>query len=397
MLKIRKRQSEIILVLSGLFLLYILAIAMPSVYAANCGSGVGNCACGDVVIASIVLTSSDLVTQQRCNGTALTIGNNNLTVDGGGFTIIGNASGRGINNTGGFDNITLKNFAGINNFTYGIDFTGVVNSTVFNNTVIIYNNTDGSWSTGIKLTSSSNSNNLSLNNITSVLPTNGWGMEEDYSYGNVISNNVITLNIVGSNAGIWLEGNANNQGSNITSNNITVVSYASGGYGIADGQGRSNIRYTSNRVTVSGSSISGMDLLSADNNFVTSNTITATGSSAYGLYLRTSIDNATVSSNTVIVNGQNGIGMYFSGINASVVSNNNVTTSNTTAFGIRVGASDRSNLTSNNVTTFGNSSEGIHLDASSLSIRATSNTIQTYGNNAYGIRLHERVLSNTLS
>jgi len=89
--------------------------------AGNCGGSYGVCSCGDTVMASTTLTLSDPVTQGVCASTALTIGTNNVVLNGGGMTLTGNGSSnyRGVYALSR-SNTTIKNFANITNFYFGI-------------------------------------------------------------------------------------------------------------------------------------------------------------------------------------------------------------------------------------------------------------------------------------
>lgn len=94
----------------------------------------------------------------------------NITIDCKGFNITygsgGSAGGIGINNTGGYDNVTIKNCvifddSGSTTFNYGIHFLNVANSTITATTI----STKTGSSHGIVL-EGSNSNLISLTNIT---------------------------------------------------------------------------------------------------------------------------------------------------------------------------------------------------------------------------------------
>ncbi|MBU1112130.1 MAG: hypothetical protein KJ896_05095, partial [Nanoarchaeota archaeon] len=149
-----------------------LSILLASLaYAANCGDGVGVCSCSDTLTASVTLGSSHPVTTTQCNATALTVGANDIIVNGNGTTITSNGSGYGIDNSGGFDNVTIKNFAGINNFTQGVYGAGMENSTIYNNTIEPANVTVGfsiPYGCGVLLSGNSLNSNISSNTITTL-------------------------------------------------------------------------------------------------------------------------------------------------------------------------------------------------------------------------------------
>ena len=71
--------------------------------AASCG-GVTVCACGDTVIAD-----TTLVADLTCSGPGLIIGADKVKVDLNGYTLTGSASDLGLDNTGGFEKMQVKN------------------------------------------------------------------------------------------------------------------------------------------------------------------------------------------------------------------------------------------------------------------------------------------------
>src|SRR3989338_1368205 len=92
--------------------------------------------CG-YVNSSIVLTANISV-----NGTCFILNASGIVLDGSGFNITGQETGYGINNSAGFGNITIMNFAGIINFSVGIYAGGMANSSISNNTIA------GAWIPG---------------------------------------------------------------------------------------------------------------------------------------------------------------------------------------------------------------------------------------------------------
>jgi Right handed beta helix region len=83
---------------------------------ANGGGGTPITTCGQTVTTSAVLTQ-DLV----CTGDGVILGASGITIDLKGFTIRGDrgTGDNGIEDTGGFDNITIKNGV-VRNFEYGV-------------------------------------------------------------------------------------------------------------------------------------------------------------------------------------------------------------------------------------------------------------------------------------
>lgn len=95
------------------FLLYLPASAL----AADCGQGGNwNCSCGDTLVGSVTMTDD-----MNCNGTALYIGANNITLECQGHTIdgINDPNSTAINNSAGYNNFTLRNCV-ISNHSHGL-------------------------------------------------------------------------------------------------------------------------------------------------------------------------------------------------------------------------------------------------------------------------------------
>jgi hypothetical protein len=91
---------------------------------ANGGGGVAITACGQVVAANAVLTQ-DLV----CTGDGIVVGASGITIDLKGFTIRGDrdVGDYGIDDSAGYDNITIKNGL-VRNFYLGVDAEGAADS-----------------------------------------------------------------------------------------------------------------------------------------------------------------------------------------------------------------------------------------------------------------------------
>ncbi|MBN1386299.1 right-handed parallel beta-helix repeat-containing protein [Candidatus Woesearchaeota archaeon] len=172
--------------------------------------------CGDQVTSSWFL-SIDLA----CFGDGLVINASNIVLDCNGHSITGSGSGYGINNSAGFDNITIKNCT-ITNFTEGISFKSSSDSNILDNIVssnanqgiilrdgsnnnLIENNiADNNGQSGIYLGSASSCNNNDITN--NQLNGNNMGISLDAgSSGNTIFNNSASLN----NYGVYLSGNSN--------------------------------------------------------------------------------------------------------------------------------------------------------------------------------------------
>ncbi|MBI4896543.1 MAG: right-handed parallel beta-helix repeat-containing protein, partial [Candidatus Aenigmarchaeota archaeon] len=293
------------------------------------------------------------------NGTCITIGANNIVLDGNRFNITGNGSGMGINNTGGYDNVTIRNFAGINNFTIGINATTMENSTIVNNTIQAANVTTGF---GINIASSSN-NNLSLNTIGTT-GSFGYGIYDfSSSDNNTFSANTITITGAAG-VGIYIKSSSN---ATLLTNTITTTE--STGYGIY--------------------------VQSSSNNTLSANIIATNGSSGYGVYVQSSHNN-TLSSNTITTNGDYGYPMYSSTSHNNTFSANTITTNGFQAFGFFVGSSRNNTFSANTITTTGQNGLGIYASGS-VDNRFSSNTIATNGTNGHGIYTESSSSSNAYS
>ena len=159
-------------------------------------------------------------------GTCINITANNVVLDCAGYTINFSSGGTASRRVGVSvdtpDNVTIRHCIiqtqnGSNDDNnYGIYFNGVVNGTIWNNTI----RTNGtSINNGLYLISSSN-NNITSNNISTggSLGSN-TGIIINDGGSNLISFNVISTNGTDSDFGIELSTSSNN---NITSNNIST-------------------------------------------------------------------------------------------------------------------------------------------------------------------------------
>ena len=268
--------------------------------AANCGetAGVGGsrvaCSCGDTATTDVILQATDPIVTNTCTGHGLIIGADGITIDGNNQTITGDRgpTDYGINNSDGYDNITIENFSSINNFGHGIVLTDSTGSTIQNNTVssnhafsitlnsgsgiIVSGNTIELHHTGIWVMGS---NSITINNNTISSGTD-YGIRIASSNSTVISNNTISLN---TDYGIRLSSSSDS--TTISNNTISSSNYC-------------------------------IHISSSDSNIVSGNTISLGG--AYSIYLSSSTSNQfignTISSGTY--------GIYFSNSTSNSISNN---------------------------------------------------------------------------
>ncbi len=127
---LKAKNKKLALVFLAVFINIAVFSLFSIVQAKNCG-GETACACGDTVTASTALTAN-----LTCAGQALIVGADNITIDGGGYTMTGDGgvNDYGINNSGGYDNITIQNFGNITNFNKGIYFLNSESNSIENNT-----------------------------------------------------------------------------------------------------------------------------------------------------------------------------------------------------------------------------------------------------------------------
>ena len=83
--------------------------------------------CGDTLTSDTTLTAN-----LACSGTALVVGADGITIDLNGYTISGDGTGLGIDNTGGYDNVTIKNgtITGFQVVTRGVSSTSKISTSV---------------------------------------------------------------------------------------------------------------------------------------------------------------------------------------------------------------------------------------------------------------------------
>ncbi|MFH1275981.1 MAG: NosD domain-containing protein, partial [Candidatus Woesearchaeota archaeon] len=266
--------------------------------------------CG-TVNGSITLTANITTT-----GTCFDVNNSNITLDGAGYTITGDAGSLdyGIISTS-FNNITVKNFAGINNFTNGIRALGMDNSTIYNNTI-------ASSGPGIYMEGSNNTL-ISSNNIN----TSGnadYGIFLDYSSNNSITSNIISTSEQNS-YGIFIDSSSNNS-------------------------------ITSNDISTSNSSSYGINMEGSNDNSISSNNISTSDSTSSGIY---------------------SYGIFVRGSNNTLISSNDISTSSQGTHGIYLDDSSNNSISSNNISTSGSEGDGINMQDSSSGNTLLNNNIST--------------------
>jgi len=365
--------------------------------------------CGTLSSAGTYTLNSSIT----ATGTCITFGANGIILDGGGYTITGNSSGSGITTTG-YNNVTIKNFGAINNFTYGVYLTNTNSSTVFNNTITSAN-LSGASASGIYLDTKSNLNNLSNNNITVHGRSNAFGIvllasgNNDYNtiYGNTVNaqgstanyailvQNLADYNLVSSNTvttsggtgyGIYLQSGTNN---NITYNNVRTTGASSQAIWL----GTTNTNYVlNNNVTTTGSTSYGIYLQTATNNNISNNIINTTGaggSNAFAMYLFSTSSRNNISANTITTSGNGGRGISLDTTNNDNIISNNIinTTGSSDSYAISLFTSNRNTISGNTITALGTNNFGFYIASTSNNNNITANTATTSGSSGHGVRL----------
>jgi len=175
----------------------------------------------------MALSTSDtvytLITNVSSDATCFTIEADNITLDCDGYTINYSKSsvGYAINNSGGYDNLTIKN---CNIFTdatdmyaYAIYTSGMEDSTITNNTINV-SNPSGFFQYGIFFDSSS-SNTISDNTVTTYGAADHAIRIESSSHSNNISSNILIIEGSMLTGGLYI---VSSNDSYISSNNITA-------------------------------------------------------------------------------------------------------------------------------------------------------------------------------
>ncbi|PKP56445.1 MAG: hypothetical protein CVT89_06200 [Candidatus Altiarchaeales archaeon HGW-Altiarchaeales-2] len=158
----------------------------------GCDNGTYNYTCGEIVMKSCVMNCNLIY-----NSTCFTVGANNITINGNGYSITGDGNWGGDNGiyANGRTNVIIKNF-NIYNFGHGIYVYSSNNNNIDNNTA----NSNGR---GIRLDYSSN--NIIINNTAN--NNTYYGFYLDSSNNNTITNNTANSN----DYGIYLSHSSNNK------------------------------------------------------------------------------------------------------------------------------------------------------------------------------------------
>jgi hypothetical protein len=209
--------------------------------------------------------------------TCLTIGANNITINCQGYRInySQTGTGYGIDDSGGYDNITIANCTLVQGnasslTSDGIRLGGALGCRINNNTISTLCSGVGwaNYCPGITIGTTSKHNIIS-NNTIKTIGTYSYGIE----FGTASTNNTISYNYF-----------------NISGNNSEAVATASI-------NGPNYVYY--NNINSSGDTSQGIFLYYSSNWTIYGNNITATGPSGYGVYLYAAAYTNNISNNSI--------------------------------------------------------------------------------------------------
>jgi len=326
----------------------------------SCVGATANFTCGQTVTQSCTLNGN-----LSCNGTAFAIGAPSIVVDGDGFTIAGNGSGAGINNSGGHDAVTIQEFI-IANFTNGVLLVNADNDVVNNNT---FNTSD----TAVTITTSNNVN-VTANNITVRTGiTNSYGVYVVSGDDAFIGRNTInTSDLTG--YGIYLDG-ADVIRANVTSN--TIMTAGASAYGISFSI-TVNATIQNNTVTSSAGGIQNANSFAATNTNILDNHITGGMGIGIAYANDTRIEGNTINTTT---GGNAAIYLLASTAIRTTIRSNTIASSQ--QIGVHVAGAPNTTIYNN---TISSGDDGIYIQSSPTNLNITSNSIRTHTNtNAPGI------------
>src|SRR3990167_2764748 len=323
--------------------------------------------CGDIN------TSTTLTGNLANKTTCFNITVNSVTLDGAGYTIASNGTGFGII-VSNRNNITIKNFANIYNFTIGINVTNSSNVSIQNNSVQSNDlNLEFGDYHAIQLTNTTRVN-ITSNNITTHSP-HGYPIyliDSDY---NKLSDNIL-LSTLRKTWNIYLVSDSNYN--NITNNIIRVKGPFSEvvgiGIALALNSNSNNISY--NNITINETGY-GLYISSSSHNLFFANNFNVTGQQSAGLVMDVNSDNNTFYFNNFTTTNTDSVGIEVSYTSQSnLFENNKIFTKENGSVGIRFLHSAKNNIfLNNNITT--------NVGPTILTLNSSSNNTIIY-NNTFG-------------
>jgi hypothetical protein len=329
-----------------------------------------------------------LSTNVNAGGTCFMINASSVTIDCAGYLVNYSQAGPGggVDNSGGFDSVTVKNCR----FWYNA--AAAVNVLVFDggsdNAVIINNTITGSTSNpiiGINFPAASVNANISNNNITStsdgshgvslVAPSNAY-----------VQNNVIDT-AGGAAHGVVISGAI--FANRVLSNNITVRSVTGSiTNGILLDNSLSTTVSGTNIINLVGNNTNGILLSGSNLSVITSNIISTSESPSNFISWGIGVNSGSFSNNiggnnngnniTLARNGANGINIATNQNN--VIHSNTITGLAANVFGIGLTTANNTNLTLNSITLTGVNTNCISITSDSTNNRLTNNGLSCVGN-----------------
>ncbi|MFC1768384.1 right-handed parallel beta-helix repeat-containing protein, partial [Nanoarchaeota archaeon] len=411
----------------------------------SCG-GSQACSCGDFLTESRTITSADNLT--NCQGNALNITSNDVTLDCNNYNISGNGTGIGIY-SGNQEGITIIN-CNLSNFSIAVDFDNVNDSIITDNIISINNIVNNANYAGIKIdycdnvtVNNTNIHNNKKNNIylnqsesitiqdNNITDSTGYGIYVDGSPDSQITNNNISDN---TNNGIRLTSESDDCSiiNNTINDNGNYAIYNSGSHGTIIDDNVINDEYStaiyftgSNHTLTRNNEInasSGLFLVGAEtlNHTFTNNLVeggnfglsisdTNTVNISYNSILDIGNDSIRVDDTTAIYIHNNtisaiGHSVSFDNVNSSEITNNTMSGPMTSCIKL-ISASTSNTISGNNIYNQypllspayhepGADRYGIQIEGSSNSNDLISNTIEcntteTANKDYYGIFIYE--------
>ncbi|MBI4980669.1 hypothetical protein HZC30_03890, partial [Candidatus Woesearchaeota archaeon] len=313
-------------------------------------------------------------------GTCFTINASNIVLDCAGYWVNFSTSGvgKGVDNSGGFDNVTIKNC----NFWYNNNAAEVLlfnnsadNATIYNNTI---NGTGSSPMTGVSFPVAAANANITGNTIT-IIPNNGRGVSLTAPTNAYVQENIIDSSGGGAH-GVEISGAT--LANQVVLNNITLRNAVSGTW--TNGvflTGSSVTTVSTNKITIIGNNTRGVMLANSNSSVVTHNTINLSASPAgyfsKGISLTSSSYNNNVSNTTLYLERDNAKGIESSGTTTNSIEQSTITGSGASGVGIELSSTNSTNLTSNTITLTGANTNGVSISSDSTNNRLVNNGLSS--------------------
>jgi hypothetical protein len=326
-------------------------------------------------ILGVANTYYNLTQNVSASGSCFNITANNVTLDCMGYTInySQTETGFAVNNTLGYDYLTIKNCNIIQSSSIsssqGIRATGSDNLTIINNNITTFGaDSYAIYSHALHLFANISSNIIHTNG------TSGIGIWDSSGRNDSIINNSCDTN--GTSAvGIYLSTTHKTN----TSRNY-LFSLGSSVCGLYPQNSYDNNIVSNTIISADGSS-RGICTYSTDNLTIDKNLIYSNGSYGYGIYLTTTTNNSLITNNNVSTIGQNGYGIFIHTSNNNTITSNIIDTTGIDSYSIYFIAGENNSIYNNflNSTT----QQNVYFNSStSVNYWNTSNQSGTriYGN-----------------